>query len=404
MATPDLSKLTISRDQKPFSGKKSGRRKWIIIATVIAIVGGASIAFRSGGGTQQVESGIVASAYPSQAITVLNATGRVSAQRKAAVSTKATGRLEFLAVQEGSIVKAGQILARIENRDVSATQDQAQAALRAAKANVEQGMAEWREAESNLTRSEDLAKKNFISSATLDTAKARFDKARAAVASLNGAIGVAEANVRAANVAVEQTLIRAPFDGVVLTKNANVGDIITPFSSAADSKGAVVNMADMSTLEVEADVSEISLSKISVAQPVEIQLDAFPDLRLLGKVSRIVPTVDRSKATVLVKVEFVEKDKRVLPDMSAKVSFLSRELKAEERKPVIAVQPAALAKREGRDVLFVIESNAVKQVAVTVGNKIGDLVQVSGVKPGDKIVLTPSEKVKDGTAVAILKK
>lgn len=163
-------------------------------------------------------------------------------------------------------------------------------------------------------------------------------------------------------------------------------------------------MADMSTLEVEADVSEISLSKITVAQPVEIQLDAFPDLRLLGKVSRIVPTVDRSKATVLVKVEFVKKDNRVLPDMSAKVSFLSRDLKPEERKPVIAVQPAALVKRDGKDVLFQIDNNAAKLVAVTVGNKIGDLVQVSGVKPGDKIVLTPSEKVKDGTAVAILKK
>ena len=404
MSTTDLSKLTISRDQKAFSGKKSGRLKWVGIAVVVAVAGGGLIAWRSGGGTQQVESGIVASAYPSQSISALNATGRVSAQRKAAVSTKATGRLEFLGVQEGSIVKAGEILARIENRDVSATLDQAQASLRAAKANVEQGMAELRDADSNLQRSEDLAKKNFISSASLDTAKARYDKARAAVASLNGAIGVAEANVRATSVSVEQTLIRAPFDGVVLTKNANVGDIITPFSSAADSKGAVVNMADMSTLEVEADVSEVSLSKISVAQPVEIQLDAFPDLRLLGKVSRIVPTVDRSKATVLVKVEFVEKDKRVLPDMSAKVSFLSRELKADERKPVIAVQPAALAKREGKDVLFLIDKDVARQVVVTVGSKIGDLVQVSGVKPGDKIVLTPSEKIKDGGAVAIQKK
>ncbi len=404
MATPDLSKLTISREQKAFSGRKTGRRKWWIGAAVLVAIGGAGLAWRGGGGTQQVENGVVASAYPSQSITVLNATGRVSAQRKAAVSTKATGRLEFLGVQEGSVVKAGDILARIENRDVSATQDQAQASLRAAKANMEQGMAELRDAESNLRRSEDLASKNFISSATLDTAKARHDKARAAVASLNGAIGVAEANLRATNVAVEQTLIRAPFDGVVLTKNANVGDIITPFSSAADSKGAVVNMADMSTLEVEADVSEISLSKISVAQPVEIQLDAFPDLRLLGRVSRIVPTVDRSKATVLVKVEFVEKDKRVLPDMSAKVSFLSREMKPEERKPVIAAQAATIAKRDGRDVMFVIDNNVVRQTPVTTGSKIGDLVQVSGVKPGDKVVLNPTEKIKDGATVAIIKK
>ncbi|MEP7156701.1 MAG: efflux RND transporter periplasmic adaptor subunit [Betaproteobacteria bacterium] len=404
MATPDLSKLTISRDQKAFSGKKPSRRKWWIAIAAIIVLGGGTMALRGGGGTQQVENGIIASAYPSQSITALNATGRVSAQRKAAVSTKATGRLEYLGVQEGSVVKAGDILARIENLDVKATQDQANASLRAAKANLETGLAEQRDADSNLKRSEDLAQKNFISSASLDAAKARYDKAKATVASLNGAIGVAEANVRATNVSVEQTLIRAPFDGVVLTKNANVGDIITPFSSAADSKGAVVNMADMSTLEVEADVSEISLGKITVGQPVEIQLDAFPDLRLLGKVSRIVPTVDRSKATVLVKVEFVEKDKRVLPDMSAKVSFLSRELKAEERKPVIAAQPVAVVKRDGQDVVFVIDNNLVKQTPVTVGAKIGDLVQVTGVKPGDKVVLNPTEKLKDGGAVTIAKK
>ncbi|MBL8515988.1 MAG: efflux RND transporter periplasmic adaptor subunit [Betaproteobacteria bacterium] len=404
MATPDLSKLTISREQKAFSGRESGRRKWVIAAIVVVVIVGAAVALGGRGGAQQVESGMVASAYPSQAIAVLNATGRVSAQRKAAVSTKATGRLEYLGVLEGSVVKAGDILARIENRDVTATQDQAQASLRAARANLEQGMAELRDAEAGLKRAEDLAQKNFISTATLDTAKARFDKAKAANASLNGAIGVAEANVRAANVVVEQTLIRAPFDGVVLTRNANVGDIITPFSSAADSKGAVVNMADMSTLEVEADVSEISLSKISLAQPVEIQLDAFPDLRLLGKVGRIVPTVDRSKATVLVKIEFVEKDKRVLPDMSAKVSFLSRELKADERKPVTAVQPAAVVKRDGKDVVFLIDNNAARMAPVTMGGKVGDLVQVAGVKPGDKIVLKPSEKLKDGVAVAVLKK
>lgn len=401
--SPDLSKLTIARDQKAFTGKKRGRKKWWVIAALAVLAIGALVALR-GGGTAQVESGIVASAYPAQAITALNATGRVTAQRKAAVSTKATGRLEFLGVLEGSVVKEGDILARIENKDVTATQDQARAGVRAAKANLEQGLAEMRDAQSNLTRSEDLAKKNFISGATLDTAKARYDKARAAVASLNGAIGVAEANLRATAVSVEQTLIRAPFDGVVLTKNANVGDIITPFSSAADSKGAVVNMADMSTLEVEADVSETSISKISVGQPVQIQLDAFPDLRMPGKVSRTVPTVDRSKATLLVKIEFVERDPRVLPDMSAKVSFLTRALTEVEKKPVTAVQAAAVTKRDGKDVVFLIEENIAKQTAITVAGKIGDLVQVSGVKPGDKVVLAPSEKLKDGAAVAIVKK
>lgn len=400
---PDLSKLTIARDQKAFTGKKRGRKKWWIIAGILLATLILFVVLR-GGGTTQVEAGVVANAYPAQAITALNATGRVTAQRKAAVSTKATGRLEFLGVQEGSVVKSGDILARIENKDVSATQDQARAGVQAAKANLEQGLAEMRDAQSNLTRSEDLAKKNFISGATLDTAKARFDKAKAAVASLNGAIGVAQANLRATAVAVEQTLIRAPFDGVVLTKNANVGDIITPFSSAADSKGAVVNMADMSTLEVEADVSETSISKISVGQPVQIQLDAFPDLRIPGKVSRTVPTVDRSKATLLVKIEFIERDPRVLPDMSAKVSFLTRPLTEAEKTPVTAVQSSAVTKRDGKDVVFVIENDIAKQTAIVVAGKIGDLIQVSGVKPGEKVVILPGEKLKDGAAVAIAKK
>ena len=404
MATPDLSKLTISREQKAFGGKKKSQKKWWIGGGVAIIIAAAAMFLRGANRVTEVDAGVVASAYPSQSITVLNATGRVSAQRKAAVSTKATGRLVYLGVLEGAVVKAGDVLARIENLDVRATQDQALANLRAATANREQGLAELRDAQSNLTRSEDLAAKNFISSSTLDTAKARFDKAKATVASLNGAIGVAEANVRATNVAVEQTIIRAPFDGVVLTKNANVGDIITPFSSAADSKGAVVNMADMETLEVEADVSETSISRISVGQPVEIQLDAFPDLRLLGKVSRTVPTVDRAKATLLVKIAFVERDPRVLPDMSAKISFLSRALEASERKPVTAVQPGAVVKRDGRDVVFMIDNGTGKQVAVTTGSKIGDLQQVSGIKPGDKVVLAPPEQLKDGAAVTIIKK
>lgn len=404
MANPDLSKLTIDRQQKAFTGGRKGRKKWWLAGFVVLAAGATALVMKGGNGPVSIETATVASTYPSQAITALNATGRVTAYRKAAVSTKATGRLEYLAVQEGSVVKKGDILARIENFDVAATRDQASANLRATRANLEQGAADLREAESNLKRSEDLANKNFISAATLDTARARADKARAVVASLNGAIGVAEANLRATSVSVEQTLIRAPFDGVILTKNANIGDIISPFSSAADSKGAVVNMADMNTLEVEADVSEISISKISVGQPVELQLDAFPDTRLLGKVSRVVPTVDRSKATVLVKIEFSERDARVLPDMSAKAAFLSRELKADERKPVTALLPAAIVKRDGREVAFLIENNIAKQIGIASVGKIGDLMQVTGLKVGDKVVLMPPEKLKDGGAVVVAKK
>jgi len=192
---------------------------------------------------------------------------------------------------------------------------------------------------------------------------------------------------------------------VVLVKNANVGDIITPFSSATDSKGAVVNMADMETLEVEADVSENSIAKIRIAMPTEIQLDAYPDLRLLGEVSRIVPTVDRSKATLLVKVAFREKDPRALPDMSTKVAFLERAPREDERRPVVAVRPQAIVKRDGRDVVFVAdERNAVHAVAVGTTRKLGDVTEVSGIKAGDRVVLDPPEKLRDGATVTIAKK
>ena len=161
-------------------------------------------------------------------------------------------------------------------------------------------------------------------------------------------------------------------------------------------------MADMDTLEVEADVSEASIGKIKVGMPTEIQLDAYPDLRLLGEVSRIVPTVDRSKATLLVKVSFKEKDARVLPDMSAKVAFLQRAPKADERKPVTAVRPEAIVKRGDKSVLYVLgEKNVVKEVPVGTQRKLGDLVEVSGVKAGDKVVLSPTEKVRDGATVAL---
>ena len=195
----------------------------------------------------------------------------------------------------------------------------------------EQGEAELNEAERNFNRSRDLLAKNFVSQAAHDAAIGRLERARAAVSGYRAAIAVAQANHRAAQVAVEQTLIRAPFDGVVLTKNANVGDVITPFSSALGSQAAVVTMADMSTLEVEADVSESNLAKIKLDQPCEIQLDAVPDARFRGRLLRLVPTVDRTKATVMAKVRFAELDARILPEMSAKVSFLSQEVPDAER-------------------------------------------------------------------------
>jgi RND family efflux transporter MFP subunit len=406
VSATDLSRLQISREAKSFGQQQRPKRwrKWVLIALAAVLVL-AGLAWRSAGAPLAIETATVTTAFPAQGFTLLNATGRVSAQRKAAISTKATGRLEWLGVQEGSRVKAGEVIARLEALDVGATKDSAVANARAARANLEQGEAEMRDAEASFKRAQELYNKKFIAEAALDTARARYDKARATISSLNAAIGVADAQVRSAGVSVEQTLIRAPFDGVVLTKNANVGDIITPFSSAVDSKGAVVSMADMATLEVEADVSEASIGKITVGMPTEIQLDAFPDVRLLGEVSRIVPTVDRSKATVLVKVSFLERDARVLPDMSAKVAFLKRAPNADERKPVVAVRSEAVGKRGEQAVLFAIgEKNVVKEVPQKASRKLGDLLEVEGVKAGDKVVLSPPAKLQGGDTVSITKK
>lgn len=349
----------------------------------------------------QVDIGTAAQTYPSQAYTVLNATGYVVAQRKAAVASKATGRLDWLGVREGSTVKGGEVIARLENRDVTAQMEQAAANIRVAEANLQQGEAESKDAERALKRSAELLAKNFVSPAAHDTVVARHARAQAAIAGFRAAIAAARANHRVAQVAVDQTLIRAPFDGIVLTKNANVGDVITPFSSALGSQAAVVTMADMSTLEVEADVSEGNIAKVTAGQPAEVQLDALPDVRLRGEVHRLVPTVDRAKATVTVKIRFIDNDPRVLPEMSAKVAFLSQVVPPGENTPRVAVPASALVDRDGRKVVYLLQDGKAVETPVQPGAAVGDLVQVTGVNAGDKVVLKPPERVRNGVEVAV---
>ena len=386
--TPDLAKLRIDRTIAPIRRRR--RRRFLVLVVLAVLVAGGAAAYWLKPHPAAVSTTPIVVTYPSQQYVVLNATGYVVAQRKAAISSKATGRLEWLGVAEGSRVKAGDVIARIDNRDVLAQAQAAEAAVRAARANVTQAEVERDNAQVEYRRSEDLVGKGFISQSALDTAKARVDRARAAVASAQAGLNSALANARNAQVAVDYTEIRAPFDGVILSKSANVGDLVTPFSSAADSKGAVVTMADMSTLEVEADVSESSLGKIEAGQPVEITLDALPDARFKGRISRIVPTVDRAKATVMTKVRFDAIDPRVLPEMSAKVSFLSREVTADDQKPQVAVNTDAIALRDGKSVVFVVRDDRAALVPVTPGLKVGDLTAIGGaVRTGEKAVLKP---------------
>jgi len=399
MAEHDISRLSINRSAAPAAAPRRRGRKWLIAVFLAAAIG-AGIAYRSLNAPVAVETVTVSMAYPSQAYTLLNAAGYVVAQRKAAVASKATGRLEWLGVREGSRVKENEVVARLESRDVGATMQQAAASIKVAQANLEQGQAELNEAERSFNRSRDLLAKNFVSQAAHDTAVSRYEKAKSAITGYRASIAVAQANYRAAQVAVEQTLIRAPFEGVVLTKNANVGDVITPFSSALGSQAAVVTMADMSTLEVEADVSESNLEKIKIDQPCEIQLDALPGVRFRGQLVRMVPTVDRAKATVMAKIRFTELDPRVLPEMSAKVSFLSQETPEAERTARTVLQPAAIVQRDGKDVVFAVKGDKVAQAPVATGAKIGEMVEVkSGVAAGDRVVMRPPENLRDGARI-----
>ena len=404
MDTPDLSRLKIDRTKTSSARSRAGSRWWRLLVpaslVVAALAAAAVVYYRLAAAPPEVETVTVTMAYPSQSFTVLNATGYVVAQRKAAVASKATGRLIWLGVQEGSRVRKDDVIARLEDLDVKATREQAAANVQVARANLTQGQVEQKDAETALKRSQGLLAEGFVSQASHDIAVARYNKSTAQIASLQASIAAAVANLRGAQVAVEQTLIRAPFDGVVLTKAANVGDIVTPFSSALDSKGAVVTMADMTTLEVEADVSESSLFKVRIGQPVEIQLDALPDRRFRGEVSRTVPTVDRAKATVMTKIRFLEPDARVLPEMSAKAAFLSKEVGDAERMARPAVNPAAITNRSGRDVVFVVKEGKLAEVPIETGVKIGDLVEIRrGPQPGEKVVLRPPEKLRDGGAV-----
>jgi RND family efflux transporter MFP subunit len=405
MADEDLSKLKIDKSVSP---ARMGRRRkllyWVGALLLFVITG---FLYFQGvfSSAVQVEVFSVAKIYPSQAFTLLNASGYVVAQRKAAVASKITGRLISLSVEEGSRVKKNEVIARMENEDALASRDQAEANLNVAYHNLEQVKAELQDATLSFNRYKDLLDKGFVAKADYDASEARYKKAIAAVAAAEAAVKANAAALQGANVMIEYSLIRAPFDAVVLTKNADIGDIVTPIGASANAKAAVVTIADMSSLQVEADVSESNMRQIKVGQPCEIQLDALPDLRFSGVIHMIVPTADRSKATVMVKVRFIDNDQRILPEMSAKVAFLSRPTKPEEQKPLTALNPAALLTRNGKKAVFLIKGDQAVETPVTPGEQIGDMIEVlSGVNAGDKIVLKPLNKIKNGSKIKVLEK
>ena len=386
---PDISRLRISREHKeqPTPGK-SRRRLLIGVPVAIALLAGGYALLRTGqDSVRDVDLATATLTFPSQAGGMLSASGYVVAQQKAAVASKGTGRLEFLGVEEGDRVRRGQVIARLEDDDI-------EAALARARANLEVARAEYNDAERTLKRTRSLFDRGLASEADLDGSTARFERIRAGIAA-------AEAAVREAEVALENTRIRAPFDGTVLTKDADVGEIVAPFAASANSRGAVVTIADMSSLQVEADVSESNIMRVTLGQPCEIVLDAYPQKRYRGTVHKIVPTADRAKATVQTKVAFKDRDAHVLPEMSAKVTFLAAEASSEENAPpVLTVPLGAVVDRNGSPVALVVRDGVVQETPVSTGRVLGDRLEVTrGLAEGDRVVLRPTADLASGSTV-----
>ncbi len=403
----DLSSLKINREipREP-SGSKT---KYVVTGVILLALFGGYYFFKNSNFSFQAEEVEVATAImtsPSQANAVLTSSGYVVAQRKASISSKATGRLENLYVIEGDVVKAGSIIGRIESNDVSANLQNATASLEVSKANLQNASAELEDAKLNLERQRRLSQSGATTSFDLTNSEARVKRAEAAVASAQASIKVSDANIRAAQVQVENTVIRAPFDGTVLNKNANVGEVITSLGGAVGSRGAVVTIADMTSLEVEADVSESNIERIKPDMQCEITLDAFPDKRYRGQVSKIIPTADRAKATVLTKIKFNDRDARVLPEMSAKVMFLKDNTSAESESapPKLTIPSASVVSKNGKKVVYVLKNDIVTEVTIQTGETMGGAIEVvSGLSAGDKLVISPSDKLASGSAVKVKK-
>jgi RND family efflux transporter MFP subunit len=405
---PDLSSLRIHRDDIPErdSGHRGRRaRAWLWIPSIgVLIVLVILFALQATDQTSAVETAVVQRLSPAAAQSLLTATGYVVAQRKASVASKGTGRLEVLNVEEGDKVQTGDILGQLEADDVNAALRAARAAVGQAEAEVTRAQALATESELTYNRVSELLSRKLVSQAEFDNAEAAYNSAQAIVGAAEAGLRVARADADYATVQVDNTFIRAPFDGTVLTKDADVGEIVAPFASSASSKGAIVTLADMNSLEVEADVSESNIQNITPGQRCVIVLDAFPADPYTGYVKKIVPTADRAKATVMVKVAFDDLDSRVLPEMSAKASFLpaDADTSALNASSILAVPVAALSESNNTSIVFVVRQGQVYQTSVQIGRSYGGSIEIkSGLNAGEVVVVRPPANMHDGDAVEL---
>jgi RND family efflux transporter MFP subunit len=406
----DLSGLAIDRDTPP-PPRRVPRGLLLAVAGVIVAAAAllATMLFRPRAADVSVaRAEAVGGAPGAGASEVLTASGYVVARQRASVSTEVAGRLEALHVSEGSRVREGQVLGVLRNEDQRASVASAQAALRSAEAAGVEAAASARELALQLRRSRELLERGLVSQAEFDEVEAREEVARARVQSAAAEVENARSRLRSARIEYDKTFIRAPFAGAVLRKEAEVGEIVSPIpSSGGLTRGAIVTMANLATLEVEVDVNEGYVGRAREGMRAEIALDAYPSERYPGRVRQIVPTADRQKATVQVKVSFDSLDTRVLPEMGAKVTFLAD---PEPAPPggtavtagAVTVPTAAVRERDGRAVVFVVEDGRAVARSVTPRPMGADrVVLTGGVAPGEMVVVEGPEDLADRAPVRV---
>ena len=411
----DLSKLRINRDDPPPAVKRALRRVlWLTAAAVVVFVVLIAVVRRGGAVPVQVVTvatsggaGAARNGGGAGAVAVV-ANGYVVARTKAAVSAKIPGRLAMLNVSEGSQVQKGDVIARLDNADYAAAVGQAEAGLASAKATLIEAQSDRDQMQRDYVRVRDIHSQNpnLVSPQDVENADSRARQADARFVAQSSRVDAAVATLRMAQANLENTYIRAPFSGTVLRKEAEVGEVVAPSVGGGLTRGAVVTMADLATLEVEVDVNEAYIARIHGGQQARITLDAYPDTSFRGTVRQVVPTADRQRATVQVKVTIVDRDPRILTEMGAKVEFLEapRAQTAGAQAPVersrILVPADAVRSDNGRDIVWIVRDGRLQRRDVDAGPVSGNFREIrSGLSGGEQLLVGGVDTPREGQRV-----
>ena len=402
----DLSKLTIKRDAPPPAVRRALGRTVLLAAIAVILVGIGAMVVRSRG-VIEVQVAVASGTGPGRGAASVTANGYVVARTKASVSAKIAGRLAMLAVSEGSFVRSGEVIARLDNADYQAGVSQAEANVATARAGVIEAEADRDQLRREVERQRTVRAQNpnLVSQQELDLAESRAAQAEARVRAAMAREDAAEAGLRLAQANLENTVIRAPFTGTVLRKEAEVGEVVAPSVGGGLTRGAVVTMADLTTLEVEVDVNEAYIARVRRGQDARITLDAYPDTSFRGAVRQVVPTADRQRATVQVKVSILDRDSRILPEMGARVDFLERDsarTDAGASAPVLRVPVTAVRDEAGQAVVYLVRDGRLVRREVTAGPESGGYREIrSGLSGGEQLLVGGVQSPADGMRVRI---